>query len=117
MKSSQTPISLLLPEGILEHFALVDYRKSDKDYHLFLDELPIPPSESGYHSKGFTDQAVVQDFPLRGRPVYLHIRRRKWLNIKTQEVVTSTFDLTHLGTQISEEFAAFLKRGLSKKSQ
>ncbi len=117
MKEMKDPISLLLPEGILEHFALVDYHKSDKDYHLFLDELAIPPAEIGYYSKGFTEQSVVQDFPLRGKPVYLHIRRRKWLNIDTQEIVTSRFDLTHLGTQISQEFADFLKRGLSKGSR
>ncbi|MFI3294058.1 MAG: transposase family protein, partial [Rikenellaceae bacterium] len=92
MKENLDPISILLPEGILDHFALVDVHKSDKDYHLFLDELSNPPSETGYHSKGFTEQAVVQDFPLRGKPVYLHIRRRKWLNIKTHEIVTSTFD-------------------------
>ncbi len=115
MKDILDPISILLPEGILEYFALVDVRKSDKDYHLFLDELANPPAENGYHSKGFTEQAIVQDFPLRGKPVYLHIRRRKWLNLKTKEITTSSFDLTHLGTQISQEFAAFLKRGVSKQ--
>ena len=27
---------------------------------------------------GFTDEKVIQDFPLRGKPVYLHVRRRRW---------------------------------------
>ena len=114
MKENSDPASILLPEGILDYFALVDVHKSEKDYHLFLDELANPPAPSGYHSKGFSAQAVIQDFPLRGKPVFLHIRRRKWLNIKTQEVVTSTFDLAHLGTQISQEFAAFLKEDYRK---
>ena len=29
-------------------------------------------------SHGFTDEKVIQNFPLRGKPVYLHVRRRRW---------------------------------------
>lgn len=76
---------------------------------MYLDEKSLPPKEGLYNSKGFTEQAIIHDFPLRGKPVYLHIRRRKWLNIKTGEIVTSNYDLSHLGTQITREFADFLK--------
>jgi len=51
----------------------------DQDVHLFLDERHMPPKAVGYESKGFTEQSIIQDFPLRGKPVYLHIRRQKWL--------------------------------------
>ena len=63
MKDNFDPTSILLPEGILDYFELVDVHNSGKDYHLFLDELSNPPAQSGYHSKGFTEQAVIQDFP------------------------------------------------------
>ena len=30
---------------------------------------------------GFTDYKTIQDFPIRGRGVYLHVRRRKWMTV------------------------------------
>ena len=103
------PLKLLLPEVICDYFELVHTELSDKEVHLFLDEQHIPPKTAGYESKGFTEQSIIQDFPLRGKPVYLHIRRRKWLEKGTNKVITNSYDLTHLGTQITAEFAVFLK--------
>jgi hypothetical protein len=40
-------------------------------------------------SKGFFDEITVQDFPIRGHQVYLHITRRRWLNEDTGQVVFS----------------------------
>ena len=106
---------LILPEGLTDFFVVVDvFLQDNKEYHLFLDEKPHPPHPSEYKSKGFTDAKVVQDFPLRGKPVFLHIRRRKWQHVISDEVITSQFDFTQLGTQLSEEFAAFLK-GIHRK--
>ncbi len=102
-------MKLLLPEVIYDYFELVDTVVSDKDVHLLLDERHIPPKTAGYESKGFTGQSLIQNFPLRGKPVYLHIRRRKWLEKDTGRVITNSCDVTHLGTQITAEFAAFLK--------
>ena len=109
MKEAVDPLQLILPAEIYQYFSLVSTHASDTDIHLYLDEKSIPPKEGLYNSKGFTEQAIIHDFPLRGKPVYLHIRRRKWLNIKTGEIVTSNYDLSHLGTQITREFADFLK--------
>lgn len=103
------PLALILPPQVFEHFDLTDSLNSKIDIHLFLDEKKVQPPKANYTSKGFTEQKVIQDFPLRGKPVFLHIRRRKWTNNETGEVITNTFDLTHLGTQITNEFAAFLK--------
>ncbi len=103
------PLKLLLPEVIYDYFELVHTESTDADVHLFLDERHMPPKAAGYESKGFTEQSIIQDFPLRGKPVYLHIRRRKWLEKDTGKVVTNSYDVTHLGTQITAEFAAFLK--------
>ncbi len=105
----EDPLKLLLPGVIYDYFELVHTEVSDIEVHLFLDEQHIPPKSVGYESKGFSEQSIMQDFPLRGKPVYLHIRRRKWLEKSTGEVVTKSYDLTHFGTQITAEFAAFLK--------
>ena len=105
----EDPLKLLLPVAIYDYFELVHTEVSDIDVHLFLDEVHNPPKTVGYESKGFTEQSIVQDFPLRGKPVYLHIRRRKWLDKCTGKILTNSYDLTHLGTQITAEFADFLK--------
>lgn len=102
-------VQCLLPEDVYKHFNLVDILTSPKQIDLFLDEKLVSPSSKGYVSKGFTEPSVIQDFPLRGKSVFLHIRRRKWQHMESSKVVTSSYDLTHLGTQITTEFAAFLK--------
>ena len=108
-----TPAELLLPSGVLEHFevALIDEEKTLKQVDIYLDELFQPPTTAySYVSKGFTEETVIQDFPIRGKAVYLHIRRRKWLEKETGKVVTTIINLTHEGTRLTGEFAAFLKR-------
>lgn len=37
-------------------------------------------------ARGYTDYVTVQDYPKRGRPVYLHMRKNKWWNKKTNEI-------------------------------
>ena len=105
----EDPLKLLLPKAVYDYFELVNTEVSDIDVHLFLDEKHNPPAPSGYESKGFTEHNVIQDFPLRGKQVFLHIRRRKWLEKNTGKVLANNYDLTHLGTQITAEFADFLK--------
>nr|WP_303023908.1 transposase family protein [Duncaniella muris] len=29
---------------------------------------------------GFGDYRTIQDYPIRGRATYLHVRKRKWLD-------------------------------------
>jgi transposase len=75
-----TIAELILPSEILNHFEVtsVEVNKAAKIIDIYLDERSNPPSStSSYISKGFTEATVVQDFPVRGKAVYLHVRRRK----------------------------------------
>jgi hypothetical protein len=102
--------SLILPEEVFNHFSLISINESVSQVDLYLDELSIAPSgKYTYISKGFTPSVSIQDYPLRGRAVYLHIRRRKWLEKESSRIITREFDITHEGTHLSKEFAAFLK--------
>lgn len=103
--------SLLLPECLLNYFSIVHIENQDTEVHLFLEESSIAPERKGfsYLSKGFTESSTVQDFPIRGKAVYLHIKRRKWLEEQSGRVITNSIDITHFGTHLSKEFAAFLK--------
>ena len=55
------------------------------------------------------DEITVQDFPIRGFKVLLHVTRRRWLNENTGKVVFRDWDLVANGTRITKDFAAFLK--------
>ena len=103
-------VSLILPPEVFHHFSLISLQASAERVDIYLDEHNTPPDvDCRYLSKGFTPYTTIQDYPLRGRAVYLHIRRRKWFEISTSRIVTRSFDIAHEGTQLSKEFAAFLK--------
>jgi hypothetical protein len=60
-------------------------------------------------SKGFFDEITVQDFPIRGKASYLHIKRRKWINETTGDIVFRDWNMVAKGTRMTHEFASFLK--------
>jgi transposase len=105
-------LKLLLPEIIVDYFELTSYEKGDEILHLYLKEINSIPKEhrgSKLSSKGFFDQITVQDFPIRGHQVYLHITRRRWLNEDTGKIVFRDWNLVADGTRVTQEFASFLK--------
>ncbi|MDP1745348.1 MAG: transposase [Bacteroidota bacterium] len=105
-------IKLILPEGLEEYFELTSHSNEGATLHLYLKELNILPTEySGNKlvSKGFFDAVTIQDFPIRGQSVFLHITRRRWLNEDTGKVVFRNWDLIAQGTRITKDFAIFLK--------
>lgn len=105
-------LKLILPEFVDEYFELTSYRKEGETLHLYLKELNIVPQEyqgNKLISKGFFDEITIQDFPIRGYNVFLHITRRRWLNEDTGKVVFRDWDIVAKGTRITREFAAFLK--------
>jgi len=105
-------LDLILPQGILEYFLLTDFTSSTSEISLYLEEKNMIPEEyqgDKLTSKGFFDEITVQDFPLRGKAVYLHIRRRRWLNQTTGAVVFRDWNMVAQGTRMTTEFASFLK--------
>ena len=40
---------------------------------------------------------------------YLHIKRRRWVNERTGDVVYRNWNMVAKGTRMTQEFAAFLK--------
>jgi hypothetical protein len=107
-------VKLLLPEILVDNFELISFQKDDKEeiLHIYLKEMYSIPKEyrtEKISSKGFFPEITVQDFPIRGQRVYLHITRRRWLNEGTGKVVYRDWNLVAEGTRITDEFASFLK--------
>ena len=104
----------MLPSVLVDNFTLVKSEKIEKKevLHLYFEECADIPSEFRHlklHSKGFYPEARLQDFPLRGFQVFLHIKRRRWQDLASGEIKTRTWDLVADGTRMTTEFAAFLK--------
>ena len=86
-------LDLILPGDVLAFFEVVKESTTSDQIDIYLDEKNIPPHEyggQGVLSKGFTGTTRIQDFPLRGRSVYLHVRRREW-QLPSGEVVSNKF--------------------------
>jgi hypothetical protein len=106
-------LSLFLPQVLVDYFQLINHRKEGEILHLYFEESIDKPKEFSdlkLHSKGFHKQITIQDFPLRGVEVYLHIRRRRWIDVATNKVVERDWSLVAQGTRMTTEFSAFFKR-------
>lgn len=109
-------LPLIIPIGVSDYFELSKFEKDDTGIHVYLAELnsiPVEYQSNKLLSKGFFDEVVLQDFPIRGQEVYLHVNRRRWLNQDTGKVVYRNWELVAKGTRITNDFAAFLK-GISR---
>ena len=103
---------LLLPEGTLDYFDLVDVKESVNEVVIYLEEKNIVPekyTDQDIESKGFYAPVIVQDFPLRGKKVFLNIRRRRWLLKKHNESISRNWRMVAEGTRMTQDFASFLK--------
>jgi len=105
-------IKLLLPEELFDYFDLINLEIIDNQVHVYLEEENIIPSEytnDKLISKGFHAPIVIQDFPLRDKALFLHIKRRRWLNETTGKVVSRNWNSVAKGTRLTKDFATFLK--------
>ena len=79
-------LSLFFPAGLLDYFDWLTMSLKRLASFFFLEEKPSIPQEHSHlhlHSKGFFPEIEVQDFPVRGKAVYLRIKRRRWEDPET----------------------------------
>ena len=104
-----------MSELLVDNFDIVrgDVNSKAERIDIWLDEKKIVPTEiASAHeviAYGFTPASEIQDFPVRGIAVYLHIRRRRWQIIRTSKIFSQSFDLTYKGTRLTKELVAFFK--------
>ena len=108
-----------LPEELLLHFDIVSIKElgdisSKKDcLYIYLDEknnVPSQYSSDEYESKGFYERKLIQDFPIRGKAVFLGISRRRWRNKNVRSIeIKSDFSFIAEGSKLTVELSDFLK--------
>ncbi len=108
----QQLVHLLLPEGLLAYFSITNTIFDGAAINVHLEEQNLPPKEyisDNLESKGFYPSVTVQDFPIRDKGVFLHIKRRRWLNHSSGKLVSRDWQMVGSGTRLTQEFASFLK--------
>ena len=73
------------------------------------NELPLGYSSDVYESKGFMESKLIQDFPLRGKAVFLRVKKRRWRHKKTGSIVKRDFSFIADGSKFTQELSDFLK--------
>jgi len=103
---------LLLPEGLLTYYDLINFNKEGEIVSVHLEEkkeIPIEYKDKSYRLNGFLPAVTIKDFPIREFKVELKIKRRRWLLTESNTKVTRDLDLLVSGTRITKSFADFLK--------
>jgi hypothetical protein len=105
-------LSVLIPES-LSAFELVSVNEYADRIELRLDEPSgcPPASLSGKDVilDGFTNPLELQTFPLKDKPVYFKVYRRRWKEKGTNNPHNNSYDLHPEKVKATHEFAAFLK--------
>ena len=106
----------ILPDVLIDNFDVINFEKSDTRFDIWLDEKKVQMREDKKNpsviSYGFGDYRTIQDFSIRGRTTYLHVRKRKWLDKDSGEIFSYEWELSEYDeTQLNAEFVAFLKEG------
>lgn len=105
-------LKLVLPPELFTYFDIVQLLTNEKSIDVHLEEKHQYPDGYADHkliSKGFSSSVTVQDFPIRERAVYLHVKRRRWQVPATGEYVSRDWAAVAKGTRYTEGFASFLK--------
>jgi len=105
-------IKHFLPQGLLDIFDILSMEEQPNSFSIHLTEknqLPQAYNSAEYESKGFYKTKRIQDFPIRGKAVYLHIKRRMWRRKDNGKIIHRDFTIIAQGTKLTRELADFLK--------
>lgn len=103
----------MLPDFLMNYFEVASTTSTEKILHLYFEETTKPPQEfnaSELVSKDFLDNITIQDFPLRSKLMYLHIKSRRYTYKTNREIIKRYWTLANKGTCMTQEFATFKKK-------
>lgn len=111
-------VRYFLPSLLLEHFDITDVSEketedtNEKYLQIDLEEknkIPAGYESSEYESKGFYNVKLIQDFPVRGKAVFLAIKRRRWRHKIEQKEIHNDYSFIADGSKFTKELSDFLK--------
>ena len=105
-------LKFIFPDGMFDYFEFKDFKEEQDKVEVYFEEKNIVPkeySQDKLESKGFYQEIKMYDYPMRGKSCILYIKKRRWYNHTQNTYVSRDWNLVASGTQISTEFASFLK--------
>jgi hypothetical protein len=110
----QELFKVLFPKEIALHFEIKEVQEHKNRITIRMEELPeLVPSELQDSKEvvldGFCNPVELQSFPLKGKPVYLELYRRRWKSNDDNKRHSNTYKLHPEGVKATADFAAFLK--------
>lgn len=113
-----TIIDHFFSQDLLQHFTITQFLElgdvSSKQvyFEIYLEEkneILVAVDSSQYESKGLTE-ITIQDFPIRGKAVYLKIKRRRWRHKKEpNKIIRNDLSFIAEGSGFTKELSDFLK--------
>lgn len=107
-----------MPSNLLAHFNLTalielcDVKTKEEYFELCLEEkneILLDVNTSLYESKDLSE-ITIQDFPIRGKAVYLKIKRRRWrLKSDPNKIIRNDLTFIAEGSGFTKELSDFLK--------
>lgn len=116
----------LFPGELMEYFSISHYEilcsvEIKQEYWLIefeeKNELPNGYSREDYESKGFMESKLIQDFPIRGRGVFLRLKIRRWRHKISKEIIKRDFSFMADGSKFTQELSDFLKEASGYKDR
>jgi hypothetical protein len=117
MSIAEDALRYIFPVDLIMHFEITsvqelgDVKAKEDYYHIVFEErfnIPDGVDITEYESQGFFSK-TIQDFPIRGRAVFLEIKRRRWRHKETGAGISRDFSFATEGSKITKELADFLK--------
>ena len=110
---------MFLPKDLLKHFTVIEVlnlcelKTKSEIVEIHLEENNILPERyktSDYESKGFYPSKRIQDFPIRGKALYLCVKRRVWREKeKPNSTIKSDYSFISEGSKLTKDISDFLK--------
>lgn len=110
----QSLFNVLFPEVITLHFEITSVKELKDRIEIRMEELAelVPKSLESVTDivlDGFCNPLELQSFPLKGKPVYLNLYRRRWKQKGRKEHFSNSYTIHPEGVKATKEFAYFLK--------
>ena len=108
----------LFPSELMEYFDISSFETQcsvilkEEFWVLNFEEKNLIPNgyeEKDYESKGFMKSKLIQDFPLRGKAVYLQVKKRRWRHKLTGAIIKRDFSFIADGSKFTKDLSDFLK--------
>jgi hypothetical protein len=112
-------LSIVFPKEITQHFELSRLEEKSGYIHIYFEELAelvpakmVEPKEVVLD--GFCNPIELQSFPLKGKPVYIKLYRRRWKYKGERKSYSNKYNFNPEGVKATKEFATFLKEAFGQ---